>query len=147
MTAQHHLPHHGQSLTARDQQPIKIGTHRVQREFVAFRTTNGLDIDIRFPKLTKPEHLYDNPELRAWTNSNSGKVKKAMSQYVEDNALLIDHHWDYALTLSMLSQIDRLAAIERDSDELRRLLGLLDGTPEQHDRYRDAAGTLSRPPQ
>lgn len=147
MSTHHHLPHHGQSLTACDRQPIRFGSLHVQREFVAFRTTNGLDIDIRFPTLAKSGHFNDSPEIRAWIKTHRRKVKKTMTEYVANHAPLLGHHWEYALMLSLLTQIDRLATIERDSEELRRLLGLLDGTPQQHDRYRDAAGTLSRPPQ
>jgi hypothetical protein len=144
--ALHLVPHHGLGIMARDAQPIKFGDIRVQREWYAYEVTNGIEVDIIFPVLGKPGHRHDSQAIRDWTKHNMRLVKKNFSKYIDATLPLLEHHWEYAILLSLLQQLDRLAEAERDLDEVRRMLTVIDLPADARRRYRGAAGTLARRP-
>lgn len=144
--ALHLVPYHGLGLMARDAQPIKFGDIRVQREWYAYEVTNGIEVDIIFPVLGKPGHQHDSQAIRDWTRHNIRLVKKNFAKYIDATLPLLEHHWEYAILLSLLQQLDRLAEAARDIDEVQRMLTVIDLPADARRRYRGAAGTLARRP-
>jgi len=142
----HLLPHHALGLLARDAQPIRFAGHRVQREWCAYEITNGIEVDVLFPVLGSNGRMHESSDITAWKKHNMGLVKKNFTRYISTTLPLIEQHWEYKIVLSLLQQLDRLAVIDRDTDELRRMLTVVNGTTEMKKRYRGAAGTLSHPP-
>lgn len=139
-------PYHGLGLIARDPQPIKFGNIRVQREWFAYEVINDIQVATSFPVLGSPQLQHVSDEVDAWKKHNMPLIKKLFKRYLHHTGPLIEQHWEYAILLSLLRDLDRLAEIEHDTDEVRRMLTVIDGSNEMRRRYRGAAGTLHRPP-
>jgi hypothetical protein len=146
VTALHLPPYHGLGLLARDAQPIRFADVRVQREWRAYEVTNDIEVEVSFPVLGVPGRFHESKEITAWKKHNMGLVKKNFTRYIRSTLPLIERHWEYKILISLLQHLDRLAGLERDADEVQRMLTVVNGTAEMRKRYRGAAGTLSRPP-
>jgi hypothetical protein len=118
----------------------------VQRELIAYEVTNDIEVNILFPVLGVPHRQHSSDDITAWKHRNTPLVKKLFKRYIDATGPLIEQHWEYTILLSLLKEIDRVATIERDSDEIRRMLTVINGSNEMRRRYRGAAGTLHRPP-
>jgi hypothetical protein len=140
-------PNHSLVLEARDAQPIRFGTIRVQRTFSAFQTMTGLEVEVVFPVIGSPRKRHESLEVTAWIEHNRELVKRSFQKYIRATSPLIEHHWEYNTLLSLLKDIDNLAMIEQQCDSIRRMIAVLEGSTEKRERYRRSAATLQRPPQ
>lgn len=139
-------PYHGLGLIARDPQPIKFGNIRVQREWFAYEVTDNIEVAVSFPVMGSSQLQHVSEDIAAWKKHNMPLIKKLFKQYIHHTGPLIEQHWEYAILLSLLRELDRLAEIEHDTDEIRRMLTVIDGSNDMRRRYRGAAGTLHLPP-
>lgn len=142
-------PYHGLAIIATDAQPVQCEAIWMQRELIRYQATvdsavarvNSV-VEIRFPKLGQHGQTNDTPRLDRWRRHNQRMVKRYLDVYFDNQLPLIEHHWEYAVLLSLRGELRRLANTERDVSEVNRLLTAVDGRPQDRSKYRDAAGML-----